>query len=175
MKSIHRIAAIAVTALTLCAAPAKAEMWMSAGAAPDSDGGGTSLAVGGRGTGNWGFELGIVFNSQFSKDLLDYPVPHNSYTRLGTKRTGNSIGLDALYFFNTEAKFSPYAGIGIYASPRKEIAQSTVTGWYYTQSDQTTALVGASVGIKLATDSGYSFGVGYHSIRGAGISIGKLF
>ena len=126
--------------------------------------------------GHVGYGLGFVFNSEFSnKDLLDYPVPHNSYRNLGTKRTGNAIGFDGYYFFGESAKIRPYIGIGIYVSPRKEIAQSNVTGWYYTQSNQTAVMPSGEVGLHYVSDGGLAIGVGYHTVRGTNISITSFF
>ncbi len=150
--------------------------FVSAGKAPESEGGGTSLAIIGMGSNNFGFGVGFVFNSEFAgKDVLDYPVPHNNYTNLGTKRTGNSIGLDGYYFFGNSAKFRPYVGAGIYFNPRKEVAQSNATGWYYTQSIQSSTVLSGELGMQFVTDGGLLFGLGIHSVRGANISVGKSF
>jgi len=77
----------------------QADSWVSAGSAPSSSGGGFSLAAASKTSEKIGWGLGIVFNGEISgDDVLDYPVPHNNYTNLGTQRTGNAIGLDALWF-----------------------------------------------------------------------------
>lgn len=169
-----------LTIAAICAATASssfADTWVAVGSAPSADGGGTSLAFATRSANsNFGFGLGFVFNSEFSsKDLLDYPVPYSSYTNLGTKRTGNSVGLEGYYFFSDSKKLRPYAGLGIYNSPRKEIAQSTVTGWYYTQSTQPAVAVSGELGLQYVSDGGLTFGVGLNSIRGASLTVGSAF
>ena len=169
-----------LTIAVICAATASssfADTWVSVGSAPSAEGGGTSLAFATKGANsNFGFGLGFVFNSEFgNKDLLDYPVPHSSYKNLGTKRTGNSVGLDGYYFFGDSTKIRPYVGLGIYNSPRKEIAQSTVTGWYYTQSTQSAVAVSGELGLQYVSDGGLTLGLGFNSIRGASLSIGSAF
>lgn len=153
------------------------DAWVSLGSAPSAGSGISSLAFSTKGANSrFGFGLGFVFNSEFSnKDLLDYPVPHSSFTNLGNKRTGNSVGLDGYYFFGNSAKVRPYVGLGIYTSPRKEIAQSTVTGWYYTQSTQASLAVSSELGLQFVSDRGLTVGFGYNSVRGANLSIGSAF
>lgn len=174
MKTQKILATIVMCAASISSVHADG-LLVSAGRAPDAEGGGTSLAFA-MVKDHVGFGLGFVFNSEFaSKELLDYPVPHNSYTNLGTKRTGNAIGLDGYYFFGESTKIRPYVGIGIYVSPRKEIAQSNVTGWYYTQSNQTAVMPSGEVGLHYVSDTGLAIGVGYHTVRGTNISIATLF
>jgi hypothetical protein len=152
------------------------ETWLSIGKAASSEGGGTSLAVGYRGATNLALQLGVVFNSEFGdKEVLDYPVPHSSYRSLGTKRTGNTLGMDALYFINTDSFIRPYLGLGMYYGERKEIAQSTATGWYYTQGDKSKVSITGEAGLQAVTSGGFVFGAGYHSLRGPNISVGKTF
>lgn len=167
--------ALLAVALAASSASCFAQFWGAIGSAPSADGGGTSLSIAGKGKGPWGFGLGFIFNSNFSKDLLDYPVPHNNYTDLGTKRTGNTIGLDGYYFFGDDGTIKPYVGIGVYFAKRADVAQSNVTGWYYTQKDQSATLLSGELGIHATTSNGYLFGVGYHTLRGPNISIGKSF
>lgn len=174
MKFKKILATIAVCTATISSVHADG-LLVSAGRAPDSQGGGTSLALA-RVQGHFGIGLGLVFNSEFSnKDLLDYPVPHNSYTNLGTKRTGTEIGLDGYYFFGENTKIRPYVGVGAYLSSRKEIAQSNVTGWYYTQSKDTSVKASGEVGLHYVSDSGLAVGFGYHTVRGTNISIASFF
>ena len=172
-KKLIAIAAIYAATASSCFA----DTWVSIGSAPSSEGGGTSLAFATKSAGsNFGFGLGLVFNSEFgSKDLLDYPVPHSSYTNLGTKRTGNSIGLDGYYFLSDSTKIRPYLGLGVYNSPRKEIAKSNVTGWYYTQSTQSSLAVSGELGLQYVSDGGLTLGIGFNSLRGANLMIGAAF
>ncbi len=168
------VLALVTAAPTVCLANG---LMISAGKAPDAEGGGTSVSITTKSSPNLMWGLGLVLNSEFSnKDLLDYPVPHNSYTNLGMKRTGNSIGLDVNYLFSDDgATVRPYVGVGLYNSPKKEIAQSNVTGWYYTQNDRGGISVGAEIGVLLSSERGLTIGVGFHTIRGANISIGSMF
>ena len=168
-------ARVAVILAALTATPAFAEWWASVGYGPASDGGGTSIAYSGKSLDNWGVSIGAVLNSEFNEDVLDYPVPHNDYKNLGTKRTGSTLGIDALYFFGDNPKLRTYAGVGLYFTTRKEVAQSNVTGWYYTQSDKSTSLLSAELGVQLINDSGLILGMGLHSVRGPTISIGTAF
>jgi hypothetical protein len=159
------------------AATAHSQTWIALGSGPASEGGGTSLAFGTkRPDSNLGWGLGFVFNSEFAdKNLMDYPVPHSSYTSLGSKRVGNAIGLDGYYFLGDSISLRPYVGMGIYRAPRKQLARSNVTGWYYTQSDDTSYFVSGELGLQFVSDGGTTFGLGYHTIRGSNISIGKSF
>lgn len=95
----------------------------------------------------WGLE--IVFDGEISgDDVLDYPVPHNNYTNLGTQRTGNAIGLDALWFPAGDSAWRPYAGLGLYYDKRAEIAQSNVTGWYYKRKEKSALNIGGELGLR---------------------------
>ena len=167
---------LAIAAITVATSSAHAtDWWLALGSAPSSEGGGTSLAVGFKGSKNFGFEIGGVFNTQFSSDVLDYPVPHSNYTDLGTKRTGTTLGVDGLYFLGDSETVRPYVGAGVYYSPRKDVAQSNVTGWYYNQGNQSSTFLSGELGIQVLTSEGYTFGAGFHSVRGANISFGKRF
>lgn len=173
MNTKKLLAIVAICATTASASYA-GDWWVSAGSAPTSEGGGTSIAIATKGSNNFGYGLGVVFNSEFSdKTLLDYPVPHNFYKNLGAKRTGNSIGLDGYYFLGDSKKVRPYVGMGLYYAPRAEVAQSTATGWYYTQSTKSAMTLSGELGLQFVSDSGYTFGAGYHTVRGANISFGK--
>jgi hypothetical protein len=175
MKTAKRIAIVAGCFLTIANCHA-GDGWISVGKAPSSEGGGTSLALGTKMSPNFGLQFGVIFNSDFSNtDVLNYPVPHSNYQTLGTKRTGNGLGLDALYFISADSTFRPYVGIGIYTSERKEIARSNVTGWYYNQGDKSKVQVAGELGLQAVTSGGILFGAGYHSLRGANISLGKTF
>lgn len=174
---IHRtiVALSAVAACTLTFTASANEGWVSIGRA-NGEGAGTSLSVAGFGASGFGMGLGVVFNSEFAdKSVLDYPVPHTNYSNLGVKRTANTLGLDGYYAFNAGGSVRPYVGLGIYSGERKTIAQSNVTGWYYNQGNKNSTQGAAEVGLMGATDSGWLFGIGYHSVRGGNLSIGKRF
>jgi hypothetical protein len=174
MKLKKTLAILAIGAATSVNCYA-GDWWLAVGSAPSDSGGGTSAAIGLKGEGNFGFEFGAVFNTQFSGDVLDYPVPHSNYTDLGTKRTGTAFGVDGLYFFGDGKSLRPYGGVGVYYSPRKDIAQSNATGWYYNQSDQSSVFLSGELGVQLVTSGGLTLGAGYHTVRGANITIGKAF
>lgn len=175
MKFKNTIASLAIGLITLSTA-ASAETWVSIGKGPKSEGGGTSLAIGFKGASNWGFALGGVFNSEYSSsDVLNYPVPHNNYTVLDEKRVDNSLGFDALYFIDASETVKPYVGLGLYTNNKKTLARSNSTGWIYTQHDTSGVVVSGEVGLQAKTASGLVFGIGFHNIRGASLSIGKQF
>jgi hypothetical protein len=175
MTRTNQLAMIAGLLLTVTNCYA-ADGWISVGKATSSEGGGTSLALGTKMNSNFGIQFGVIFNSDFdSEDVLDYPVPHSNYRTLGTKRTGNALGLDLLYFIPAGDTLRPYVGIGIYSTERKEIAQSNVTGWYYNQEDKSKVQVAGELGLQAVIAGGFLFGAGYHSLRGANISLGKTF
>ncbi|MDP2829489.1 MAG: hypothetical protein Q8O37_12885 [Sulfuricellaceae bacterium] len=165
--------AILTATLTITSLQVQADSWVSAGNAPASSGGGLSLAMSSKTSEKFGWGLGIVFNGEIAgNDVLDYPVPHNNYTNLGTKRTGNAIGLDALWFPAGESAWRPYAGLGLYYDKRAEIAQSNVTGWYYTQKGKSALNMGGELGLQYRTSSGAIWGMGCHTIRGGFLSVG---
>lgn len=169
---IHACAVLAMILAMTCL-HAEADHWISAGNTPSSDGRGFSLSVSSKTSAQFGWGLGLVFNSEMAgKDVLDYPVPHNDYTNLGTKRTGNTIGLDAFWFPTGDSTCRPYAGLGLYYGKRAEIAQSNMTGWYYTQQDKSALQVGGEIGMQYHPTNGISWGLGFHSIRGAFVSVG---
>lgn len=146
--------------------------WISGGGAVD---GGTSMSLGGRGE-NFGAEVGLVFNSEYSSnDILDYPVPHNSYVNLGKKRVGNTYGIDLLAFHNFNEDLSAYIGLGGYFGEERDIARSTATGWLYTQQKDSKFEAAGSVGLQYIGAEKFTFGVGYHSIRGPNAQIGFKF
>ena len=170
-RNLPQVAFSATLALPSC--PVHADNWISAGSAPSSSGGGFSLSASSKTTNNFGWGLGFVFNGEIAdSDVHDYPVPHNDYTNLGTKRTGNAIGLDAYWFPAGESSWRPYAGLGLYFDKRAEIAQSNVTGWYYKQKEKSGVNLGGEVGIQYLTTSRTIWGLGYHTIRGAFLSLG---
>ena len=170
--STTRFITLFMTTLAMTSLQAHADSWVSAGSAPFSSGDGFSLAAGSKTSEKFGWGLGIVFNGEISgDDVLDYPVPHNNYTNLGTKRTGNAIGLDALWFPAGDSTWRPYAGLGLYYDKRAEVAQSNVTGWYYTQKEKSALNMGGELGLQYRTSGGTLWGIGYHTIRGGFLSL----
>lgn len=152
---------------------AQANSWISVGGAPSSSGGGIGLSLASETSDGFGWGIGIIINGEIAgNDVLDYPVPHNNYTNLGTQRTGNSIGLDALWFPVKGAAWRPYVGLGLYYGKRAEVAQSNVTGWYYTQQDKSAVQIGGELGVQYKTSNDRLWGIGYHTVRGAFLSFG---
>ena len=161
-----------MTTLAMTSLQVQADSWVCAGSAPSSRGGGFSLAAASKTSEKFGWGFGIVFNGEISDNhVLDYPVPHNDYKNLGTQRTGNAIGLDALWFPAGESAWRPYAGLGLYYDKRAEIAQSNVTGWYYKQKEKSALNMGGELGLQYRTSGGTLWGVGYHTIRGGFVSL----
>lgn len=125
---------------------------------------------------NVGFEFGGLANSDWADtDILDYPVPHNSYTNLGEQNVGNTLGLDVLGFYNVHERVALYAGLGGYFSDKAVIARSNATGLYYTQSDESGFEAAASAGVQFKLGNRFLLGAGYHSIRGVNLQLGMTF
>lgn len=143
---------------------------LTVGKASGEDGG-TSGAVGFYGT-RFGFEVGFIGNSE-ETGALDYPVPHDYYRSLGTKRIGNTWGLDGLIFL-TNTSLRPFIGVGVYFSETGEIAQSKATGWFYTQSTKDKTELAGSLGLHYTAGS-IVLGVAYHTVRGPGATLGFTF
>lgn len=159
--------------LTMASISVHADHWISAGKAPSSEGGGFSLAAMTQSSANFAWGLGIVFNSDIAgNNVLDYPVPHDNYSSQGNQRTGNAIGLDALWFPAGDSTWKPYVGIGLYYDKRAEVARSNATGWYYANEETSEVRGGVEAGIQYRSSNDMLFGVGYHSVRGAFISLG---
>lgn len=88
----------------------------------------------------YGIFAGYRFDSEIEEDVLDYPVPHNDFRTLGDKRVDNSYALGGTYryMFNDAHALRFQVGLGV--EDVREVAQSNVTGWYYTQEENTTFL-----------------------------------
>lgn len=150
--------------------------WLSAG----STGSNVSFAIGGR----WkyvGFEIGGASIPDDPPDgLLPYAVPHTSFRNIGSYELSNPYGADLLGFIHPTDKIALYGGIGWYTHTYKDLAQSTVTGWYYTQSEFTRDEVAFSGGIHYKFKSHPVFGdliigAGYHEVRGMQATFGFLY
>ncbi len=105
------------------------------------------------------FGLGIPFTvnrDETPSGLLDYPVPHNHFTDLGTKRKGEEVGLYGKFGIAPIKNFGLFLfGIGGFTTGREiDLAQSNITGWYYTQ-EETTKTYGL-----------YGGGIGYFPLQG---------
>jgi hypothetical protein len=177
MMTSSRITPINLSCFTLTLALTsfyvQAENWLSAGKAPSSKGGGFSLAANTKTSKHFGLGLGIVFNGEIAgNEVLDYHIPHNNYSSLGTQRTGNAIGFDLLWFPGDNSAWRPYAGAGLYYEPRAEVAHSNATGWNYVNEEKSVVRGGFDVGIQHRRPGGALLGLGFHSIRGAYLSLG---
>lgn len=163
---------LAATVLAAVSCSAQADFWVSGGSNSNSK---TSMSIGFKGGSEWGMEIGIIYDAEYTGNLLDYPVPHSSYIDLGTKKTMNTLGLDIARFFEISPQVRAYGEVGMYAETKKHIAQSTVTGWYYTQEDQSSIVGAAGLGVQYVSSSGITVGAGFHSLRGPNISIGASY
>ena len=163
---------LVATALAIATSSASADYLLSGGSNSD---GKSSMSVGFNGHGNWGMEVGVIFDAEFTGNLIDYPVPHTLYTDLGTKKTMNTLGLDIARFFEVSSQVRAFGELGMYVETKKHIAQSTATGWYYTQEDQSSIVGAAGVGIQYTSSGGLIVGAGFHSLRGANVSIGMSY
>jgi hypothetical protein len=142
------------------------------------------MAVGIKGDAPIGLQLGFAGKSELDEELLDYPVPHNNYTSMGTLQTGTAMGADVLWFL-PETDFDgtlpagsalrTYLGLGGYYMQRADVAKSNATGWYYTQDDRSSLLGAAELGLQFRTASGFIIGGEYHLIRGGSVSVGMRF
>lgn len=178
MKKLCRTWLIIIFALFVSVEYGKAEeqvkynyVWLSAGTKNSN----SSFALGGR-LENLGFEIGGRTGGDYKKDdLLDYPVPHSDYTRLGKKSVDGNIGFDVLGFLSPLPQVSLYAGLGAYFQEYREVARSNVTGWQYTQSKTTETELSLSGGMQFFPSEMIMLGIGYHSSRGVNGQIGLRF
>ena len=105
------------------------------------------------------FGLGIPFTvnrDETPSDLHDYPIPHNNFTDLGTKRKGEEVGLYGKFGIAPIKNVGLFIfGIGGFTSGNEiRLSQSNVTGWYYTE-EETTKTYGL-----------YGGGIGYFPLQG---------
>lgn len=162
--------------LVLClglAANANAEsgsFWFSGGG---KDGNG-SLAIG-FGSDNLGIEFGLIDDANLPAGTLDYECPHWDYTSLGNKTLESSAGFDLIGMINLSENIILYGGPGLYWHRTGEVVRSNATGWYYTQSDDTSTEIACSGGIKFTLTEGTRLGIGYHSLRGTNLTFQMNF
>jgi hypothetical protein len=165
---IQILAAVVIAISTFAA---QAEVLVSAGS---NTSGKSSISIGFKGN-EWGVSWGVIQDAEFQQTLLDYPVPHSSYVDLGTQKTANTMGADFQRYFELSSSTRMYGELGMYAETKKHIAQSTVTGWNYTQEDKSSILFAAGVGIQYVIGDVVSVGVGFHTLRGNTVSLGVSF
>jgi len=102
---------------------------------------------------NFLFGIGVPFTlgrDDTPSDLLEYPVPHWSYTKLGEKNKGEETGLYAKFGIEPVNRTGVFllASVGATWGKEIELARSNVTGWYYQQSERTKTygLIGGGIG-----------------------------
>ncbi len=132
-----------------------------------------SLAFGGRGT-HWGFEVGAINDGQYSsREVLDYPVPHNDYTLLGKYKIGGTYGIDVLYYPLNWSSMSIGVSVGVYFYEEAEIARSNVTGWLYRQTSEGNIEPAWGINLDWFPFKGVLLGLTFHSIRGLAVRLGS--
>ncbi|OGH58171.1 MAG: hypothetical protein A3I06_00855 [Candidatus Lindowbacteria bacterium RIFCSPLOWO2_02_FULL_62_12] len=136
-------------------------------------GGAWTLGVRGK---NLGIAMGGTGEAQMSEDqILDWAVPHDDYTSLGRKSTSSAWGIDLLGFVNPLKWCSIQMGLGVYSQDFRDVAQSNVTGWTYTQGKSSETQMAYSAGLQFLPFNKLTFGVDYHSVRGVTGVIGLKF
>ena len=153
--------------------------WLNGGKKKDD----WSWAIGGRGN-RLGIELGYVVNSEVPDDMLEYPIPHNSYTDKGYK-DNDGIGFDLLAFLNSNDlninqlpfAFSIYGGVGVYWMEESHVVKSNVTNLYYEQRsrDETKYPISYGVQFRGKKDGSLMISIGNHELRGLNFSLGVLY
>lgn len=81
-------------------------------------------------------EITVAFTGNAPSGLLDYPVPHDSFVVIGERNNDPEYGV-LLKSGYTIDNFSIMGGVGASFQEKVVVAQSTATGWYYTQSSDT--------------------------------------
>ena len=154
------------------------------GAGGDADAVNLSLEFGGySGQKNinhlYGIGLTFLFNSDdVPTGTLEYPVPHNLYTSLGTRQKGEEFGIYGKYGLEIlkGSGFFIHALAGISFSEEIDLARSNVTGWYYEQSSstETNGMYGGGVSYFLY-DSKFGLQLEYDNRRGVTGLIGFVW
>uniref|UniRef100_UPI00187D4BDC hypothetical protein n=1 Tax=Candidatus Magnetaquicoccus inordinatus TaxID=2496818 RepID=UPI00187D4BDC len=120
--------------------------------------------------------VGGIFNADdVPSNTLEYPVPHNNYTNIGTRQKGNEMVLFGRYGIELaeQSGFFINAIGGISTSTRVELARSNVTGWYYEQKsdDEINPLIGAGFSY-FPENSSLSLHLDYDIRRGVSAGLG---
>ncbi len=144
--------------------------WFSGGG---KDGNGT-LAIG-FGSENVGIEFGLIDDDNLPVGTLDYECPHWDFTSLGDKTLESSVGIDLIGMINLSENIILYGGPGLYWDRTGEVVRSNETGWFYTQSDNTSTEIACSGGIRFTLTEGTRLGIGYHSLRGTNLTFQLSF
>ena len=122
--------------------------------------------------------IGFILNGDsVPSDTLEYPVPHNDYTSLGTKRKGNEMALLLKYGLEVIKDKNVFVFVlgGASFGEEIELAQSNVTGWYYEQSSSTTTYGMYGGGVSYKATNKLLLSVEYDNRRGATGSIGYFW
>lgn len=117
-----------------------------------------------------GFEFGIIDDANLPAGTLDYECPHWDYTSLGNRTLASSVGIDLLGMIHLSENIILYGGPGLYWHRTGEVVRSNATGWYYTETDDTTTEIAGSGGVRFALTRGTRLGIGYHSLRGTNVT-----
>lgn len=116
-------------------------------------------------------------------DLLDYSVPHGDY-HLEGEMAESPLRFNGYLilgkFVHQRAALFGKLGFSMFTALIHDVAQSNVTGWYYSQSSEqyTTAIPAAQIGILYHLTDGDGFlvpvtlAVGYPAVVTAEIGIG---
>ena len=117
------------------------------------------------------FAIGVGFTldkNTIPDDLLDYPVPHNDFTSLGT-RESDEVYMYAKYGVEVVRESSLFLFFLGGAAWHEEIdlAQSNITGWLYEQSssEEYDFILGGGLGF-FPSRSPFGFQVEYDNRRG---------
>lgn len=120
--------------------------------------------------------VSLLFNNDHvPDDTLTYPVPHSSYTNLGTRNKDTEVALIAKFGIEPVKESGVFVfGLGGASFAEEiELAQSNVTGWYYEQSskDKTFGIYGGGISF-FPTSSNIMFQAEVDNRRGVTGSIG---
>ena len=144
------------------------------GGGGDADAANISFEIGSAGKYLFGLGFTYIISDDVPSDTLDYPVPHWDYTRLGTRQDGE-------FGFYGTLGIGVYKGIylfglgGVSFAKEIELAQSNVTGWYYTQSSDTLTHGMYGGGIRLGLGEKFCLQVELDNRRGVTGMIGFVW
>lgn len=123
----------------------------------------------------FGLGLTVIYSGDAPDDLLSYPVPHPSYTTLGTHINKEEYGFYGKYGMAAiDHKLYIFALGGFTTYEEIQLAQSTITGWYYTQSskEKIKGLIGGGITLFLGQVRKGCLQIEYDTRRGLTGSVG---
>ena len=163
--SVITLTLILILAGTTVAYADSGFFWFSGG---NKDGNG-NFAVGFGGD-NLGIEIGFIDDATRPAGTFDYQCPHWNYTSMGIQTLESTAGIDLLGMLHLSEHFILYGGPGLYWHHSGEVVRSNDTGWYYTETDDTSTKIACSGGVRFLSTEGHGFAIGYHSLRGANLT-----